>query len=161
VLAQTRARLIVVAPRFLDQAGRASLPPNLVARKPGLRLLRSAGGPRFAVCGLVNDAGIPIDVHAKVCLIDDTWGCVGSDTANRRSWTHDSELSWAVLDTDTGTDRDVQAGRSWAEALRLQLSAEHLGDAAPRRTSPIPCMPSEGSSCSAGTVCCRRGRRRC
>ena len=139
MLAQTRARLIAVVPRFPDQAGRTSLPPNLGGRKPGPRLLRSAGGPRFAVYGLVNDAGIPIDVHAKVCLIDDTWGCVGSDTANRRSWTHDSELSCAVLDTETGTDMDVQAARSWAQALRLQLAAEHLGDAATTQdlTDPV------------------------
>ena len=61
------------------------------------RLLRAAGGPRFAVYGLENDAGTPIYVHAKVCLIDDTWGSVGSDNANRRSWTHGSELSCAVL----------------------------------------------------------------
>ena len=134
-----RLRLIVVIPRFPDQDGRTSLPPNLAGREPGLRLLQAAGGPRFAVYGLENEAGTPIYVHAKVCVIDDTWGCVGSDNANRRSWTHDSELSCAVLDTDTGTDTDVHAGRSWAQALRLQLAAEHLGDAAPARdlTDPV------------------------
>lgn len=114
-------RLMVVIPRFPDQDGRISLPPNLVGREPLLRLLRAAGGERFAVYCIENAAGTPIYVHSKVCVIDDTWGCVGSDNANRRSWTHDSELSCAVLDTDP----DV--ARSWALSLRLELMAEHLG----------------------------------
>jgi phosphatidylserine/phosphatidylglycerophosphate/cardiolipin synthase-like enzyme len=59
-------------------------------------------------------------VHAKVCVIDDVWATVGSDNLNRRSWTHDSELSCAVLD-DTG---------EFARDLRLRLIREHL-DRAP------------------------------
>ncbi len=55
-------------------------------------------------------------VHAKVCVIDDVWATVGSDNLNRRSWTHDSELSCAVLD-DTG---------EFARDLRLRLLREHL-----------------------------------
>jgi phosphatidylserine/phosphatidylglycerophosphate/cardiolipin synthase-like enzyme len=43
-------------------------------------------------------------VHAKACVVDDTWTCVGSDNLNLRSWTHDSELSCAVID-DTDTQR--------------------------------------------------------
>jgi phosphatidylserine/phosphatidylglycerophosphate/cardiolipin synthase-like enzyme len=54
-------------------------------------------------------------------VIDDTWACVGSDNANRRSWTHDSELSCAVV--DTGSD----PSDSWARSLRHDLSREHLG----------------------------------
>ena len=41
---------------------------------------------------------MPVYVHAKVCVVDDVWAVVGSDNFNRRSWTHDSELSAAVLD---------------------------------------------------------------
>ena len=110
-------RLIVVIPRFPDQDGRASLPPNLIGREPVLRMLRAAGGDRFAVYSLENAAGTPIYVHAKACVVDDTWACVGSDNANRRSWTHDSELSCAVLDSAGG----------WPRQLRLELAAEHLG----------------------------------
>ena len=73
-------RRIVVILRFPDQDGRTSLPPNLAGREPGLRLLRAAGRPRFAVYGLENDAGTPIYVYAKVCLIDDTWGASGRTT---------------------------------------------------------------------------------
>ena len=59
-------------------------------------------------------------VHAKVCVIDDWWATIGSDNFNRRSWTHDSELSAVVLDT-TGGDHSAYARR-----LRLTLAAEHL-----------------------------------
>ena len=83
----------------------------------GFQMLKKAGGSRVAIYSLENAAGTPIYVHAKVCIIDDTWACVGSDNANRRSWTHDSELSCAVLDTVGG----------WPRQLRLELVAEHLG----------------------------------
>ena len=68
--------------------------------------------------GLENPAGRPVYVHAKVCVIDDTWSCVGSDNLNLRSWTHDSELSCAVMDTDGGTD--------FGYRLRRLLAREHL-----------------------------------
>jgi phosphatidylserine/phosphatidylglycerophosphate/cardiolipin synthase-like enzyme len=55
-------------------------------------------------------------VHAKTCIVDDTWTTIGSDNFNRRSWTHDSELSAVVIDT---------AG-DYARTLRLTLAAEHL-----------------------------------
>ena len=118
---EPQLRLVVVIPRFPDQTGRFSLPPNLLGREEGLRLLAEAGGTRFAAYGLENELGTPIYVHAKVCVIDDTWACVGSDNANRRSWSHDSELSCAVLDTATGPEG------SWARALRGDLAVEHLG----------------------------------
>ena len=57
-------------------------------------------------------------MHAKVCVVDDTWATIGSDNFNRRSWTHDSELSAVVVDQ----------GRTaaYARRLRLTLAAEHL-----------------------------------
>jgi phosphatidylserine/phosphatidylglycerophosphate/cardiolipin synthase-like enzyme len=75
-------------------------------------------------------------VHAKVCVVDDIWASVGSDNFNRRSWTHDSELSSAVLDTtrDTREPRDPagtgEGARVFARDLRLALAREHL-DRAP------------------------------
>jgi phosphatidylserine/phosphatidylglycerophosphate/cardiolipin synthase-like enzyme len=67
-------------------------------------------------------------VHAKVCVIDDTWAIVGSDNFNRRSWTHDSELSCAVLDQPGDVVR--QGPGSYAHALRTALGREHLGGGA-------------------------------
>jgi phosphatidylserine/phosphatidylglycerophosphate/cardiolipin synthase-like enzyme len=67
-----------------------------------------------AAYGIENHDGVPVYVHAKVCVIDDTWASIGSDNFSRRSWTHDSELSAVVLDED------------YARDLRLTLAAEHL-----------------------------------
>jgi phosphatidylserine/phosphatidylglycerophosphate/cardiolipin synthase-like enzyme len=117
---QPNLRLLAVIPGFPDQDGRTSLPPNLLGREGALALLKASGGERVAVYSLENSRSTPIYVHAKVCIIDDAWACVGSDNANRRSWTHDSELSAAVMDTE-------RSGGSWAKDLRLTLATEHLG----------------------------------
>lgn len=114
-------RLIAVLPRFPDQDGRFSEPPNLVGRADALAMLHQAGGDRVAVYGIQNEAGIPIYVHAKVCIVDDTWLTIGSDNFNRRSWTHDSELCCAVID-ESASGADSAAGQ-----LRLTLAREHLG----------------------------------
>jgi phosphatidylserine/phosphatidylglycerophosphate/cardiolipin synthase-like enzyme len=141
-------RLIAVVPRFPDQDGRLSGPPNLVGRIDALDALQRAGGDRVAVYSPENAEGTPVYVHAKVCVIDDTWAIVGSDNFNRRSWTHDSELSCAVLDQPVGpggpgepvapgeagasppADGHGGVGRgagTYAHALRTALSREHLG----------------------------------
>ena len=66
---------------------------------------------------LENADGTPIYVHAKVCVVDDHWMTIGSDNLNLRSWTHDSELTCAVVDPDGELPR----------SLRTSLWAEHLG----------------------------------
>ena len=106
--------LIAVLPHFPDQDGRISKPPNLLARDRAMAALRKAAPGRVAFYGLENPAGIPVYVHAKVCIIDDEWASVGSDNFNRRSWTHDSELTAAVCDA------------GYARELRLTLATEHL-----------------------------------
>jgi phosphatidylserine/phosphatidylglycerophosphate/cardiolipin synthase-like enzyme len=129
-------RMIAVIPRFPDQDGRISLPPNLVGRQRALEVVRKAGGDRVAVYGIENHAGTPVYVHAKVCVIDDVWASVGSDNVNRRSWTHDSELSCAVLDETLDgraprtIDRFGDGARRFARSLRLELAREHLDRAA-------------------------------
>ncbi len=95
-------RLIAVIPRFPDQDGKLSEPPNLIGRAKALALLRAAGGDRVAVYGLENEHGTPIYVHAKACIVDDAWATIGSDNFNRRSWTHDSELCCAMVDEQAG-----------------------------------------------------------
>ena len=73
-------------------------------------------------------------MHAKVCVIDDVWCSVGSDNFNRRSWTHDSELSSACLD-ETRDDREPldpaglgDGARRLARELRLTLTPADAGD---------------------------------
>jgi phosphatidylserine/phosphatidylglycerophosphate/cardiolipin synthase-like enzyme len=124
--------LVAVLPMHPDQDGRVSLPPNLVGRQAAVSVIRAAAPDRVALYGIENHAGTPVYVHAKVCIIDDIWASVGSDNFNRRSWTHDSELTAAVL--DTASDHDGVS--SYARQLRLALAREHLdndaedGDAA-------------------------------
>jgi len=125
-------RLIAVVPRFPDKEG-ISRWPSLVGREQAIKVCRSAGGDRFAIFDLENSAGSPVYVHAKVVVIDDVWAMVGSDNLNRRSWTHDSELSCAVLDeTRDSREPSDPAGlgdgaRIFARDLRLRLWREHLG----------------------------------
>ncbi|MFF3327539.1 phospholipase D family protein [Streptomyces sp. NPDC002889] len=125
-------RLIAVIPSVPDQDGPLTLPMNLIGRITALETLRRAGGGRVAVYGLENHAGTPVYVHAKVCVIDDVWAAVGSDNINLRSWTHDSELSCAVLDetTDLREPQDPaglgDGARRLARDLRLMLAREHL-----------------------------------
>jgi phosphatidylserine/phosphatidylglycerophosphate/cardiolipin synthase-like enzyme len=129
-------KFIAVIPLYPDQDGRFSMPPNLIGRERAMAALHRAGGDRVAVYGIQNRAGVPIYVHAKACVIDDVWACVGSDNINRRSWTHDSELSCAVIDEQPDLreprllDRFGDGARVFARQLRLKLAAEHLGRSA-------------------------------
>src|SRR5712691_8679976 len=91
-------RLIAVVPRYPDRNGRLSGPPNRIGQQAAIRTVREAGGDRVAIYDLENESGRPIYVHAKVCIVDDVWAAIGSDNLNRRSWTHDSEISCAIID---------------------------------------------------------------
>ncbi len=96
-------------------------------------MLRDAGTERVAVYDLENEAGQPIYVHGKLCVIDDVWMAVGSDNLNRRSWTNDSEATCAVLDSERDGRHPVDPGglgdgaRALPRTLRLTLWREHLG----------------------------------
>jgi len=113
LVASPGLRLLVVIPLVPDIAGLNRVPQVLGRERALSRLMRLAPG-RVAAYGLENHAGTPVYVHAKVCVIDDIWASTGSDNFNRRSWTHDSELTAVVLDED------------YARDLRLTLAAEHL-----------------------------------
>ncbi len=152
-------RVIAVIPRYPDQDGRVSEPLNLVGRAEALALLRRAGGERVAVYGLENAAGTPIYVHAKVCIVDDAWAIIGSDNFNRRSWTHDSELSCAVVDEESGS----AAVAPFAPSLRGSLAAEHLGlqSAAevPPRADLFGAFRQSAATLDAWHAADRRGQR--
>jgi phosphatidate phosphatase APP1/phosphatidylserine/phosphatidylglycerophosphate/cardiolipin synthase-like enzyme len=130
--AQPELHLVAVVPRFPDQDGRFSVPPVLLGHAEALDVVRDAGGDRVQVLDVENHAGEPVYVHAKVCVVDDVWATVGSDNFNRRSWTHDSELTAAVLDTarDEREPTDPaglgDGARVFARDLRLRLMREHL-----------------------------------
>jgi phosphatidylserine/phosphatidylglycerophosphate/cardiolipin synthase-like enzyme len=126
-------RIIVVVPRHPDRNGRISGPTNRLGQLTMMEGLAKAGGDRFAIYDLENERGDAIYVHAKVVVIDDVLAMIGSDNMNRRSWTHDSELSIAILDEEEdGREPRDPAGlgdgsRKFARDLRLRLWREHLG----------------------------------
>ena len=130
---QPTLQIIGVVPRFPDKDSKWSGPPSRLAQARALAIVQKAGGERVGFYDIENEIDNPIYVHAKVCVIDDVWATVGSDNLNRRSWTHDSELSCAVVDSELDDRIPLDPGglgdgaRTFARALRLSLWAEHLG----------------------------------
>ena len=103
-------------PLYTDLEGVLGRLPQLEGQRRATQGLLRDAPDRFALYGLENHAGTPVYVHAKACVVDDTWASIGSDNFNRRSWTHDSELSAVVVDPKG----------AYARQLRLTLAAEHL-----------------------------------
>jgi phosphatidylserine/phosphatidylglycerophosphate/cardiolipin synthase-like enzyme len=130
-------RMVAVLPRFPDQDGRLSEPPNLLARGRVMRRLQAVAPGRVAFYGIENAAGTPVYVHAKVCVVDDAWASVGSDNFNRRSWTHDSELSAAVHHL------------GFVQDLRATLAREHLGL---DPSAPVPGLHALFDACAASAA---------
>lgn len=112
-------RVLVVIPLHTDRDDALGRVPQLLGRRRAMLDMTRAAPGRVAVYGIENQAGTPIYVHAKTCVIDDTWANIGSDNFTRRSWTHDSELSAVVVDR-SGDDP------GYGRRLRLALAAEHL-----------------------------------
>ena len=129
---QPELQLIAVVPRYPDKDSRFAGPPARLAQTRAIELIRAAGGHRVGIYDLENETGTPIYVHAKVCVIDDVWALVGSDNLNRRSWTHDSEVSCSILDEQLDDRPPLDpaglgdGSRRFARHLRMRLWAEHL-----------------------------------
>ena len=131
--------VIAVVPLHPDLDG-ASRVPQLVGRRRAMKEMLQAAPGRVAVYGIENHAGTPVYVHAKACIIDDTWATIGSDNFNRRSWTHDSELSAVVVDRAGGVRPHAAAdpgrraprphpasgGRPGRGARRLRRAGRHV-----------------------------------
>ena len=152
--ARSELHVVVVVPRFPDRDGRVAGPSARIGREHATRIVQRAGGDRVLVCDLENQDGTPVYVHAKVCIVDDVWLMVGSDNMNRRSWTHDSELSCSVLD-ETHDEREPRdpaglgdGARRLARDTRLRLWREHLGrtGATASTISSSPSTPSPSSA---------------
>ncbi len=119
--------VIAVVPRHPEEDTRIAGPPMKHGQRIAWERLREAGGERFAMFDLENAAGTPVYVHAKVCIVDDQWMTIGSDNLNLRSWTHDSELTCAVVDPDEELARSLRTSL-WAEHLGLPADDERLAD---------------------------------
>jgi phosphatidylserine/phosphatidylglycerophosphate/cardiolipin synthase-like enzyme len=126
-------RVIAVVPRYPDMDTATNGPPQRLGQLKAMTMLKGVAPDRFAVYDLENKVGVPIYVHAKICIVDDVWMTTGSDNFNRRSWTNDSELTCAVIDPtrDEREPLDLSSGgdgaRKLARDLRLEVWSEHLG----------------------------------
>jgi phosphatidylserine/phosphatidylglycerophosphate/cardiolipin synthase-like enzyme len=118
-------KLIAVVPRYPDADGALAGPPIRIGQLRAIEMLHRVAPGRVGIFDLENSAGTPIYVHAKICIVDDTWFTCGSDNFNRRSWTTDSELTCAVVDRSAEGENHESSGI--ARVLRRQLWAEHLG----------------------------------
>ena len=117
---QPRLRMVAVVPCRPDKDNIVQVRASDIAHRKALSMLHAAGGDRIDVYELASPTGVPIYVHSKVCVVDDSWAAVGSANLNRRSWTYDSELTASVV--DGGAD-------GFARDLRVRLWQEHLGRA--------------------------------
>jgi phosphatidylserine/phosphatidylglycerophosphate/cardiolipin synthase-like enzyme len=146
-------RVVAVVPCYPDRGGRATNAASRIGREYATDILRRAGGDRVAIYDLENDDGTPIYVHAKVCVIDDVLLVVGSDNLNRRSWTHDSEISCSVIDATADERSPTDPGglgdgaRRLARETRLRLWREHLGRGDGHDTDLVD--PTEGCAALA------------
>ena len=131
---QPDLHVIAVVPLCPDLGGFLGRTPQLLGRRRAMRQMMEVAPDRVAVYGIENHAGTPVYVHAKVCVVDDTWATIGSDNFNRRSWTHDSELSAVVVD---------ERGE-YARRLRLTLAAEHLDRSPDTPDSLADCVDPAG-----------------
>ena len=128
----SRLHLIGVVPRWPDNENQLYNESAMLGHAEALAMVREAGGDRVQVLDVENAQGLPVYVHAKVCVIDDVWAAVGSDNFNTRSWTHDSELTAAVLDSERDERAPIDPGglgdgaRRFARELRLAMLREHL-----------------------------------
>ncbi len=119
--ANPRLRLVVVV--WPINEGEASfIDPSGYYTAKTLAAIREAR-PDFELSRLLvvaDDAGgdrrwVPIDVHAKIMIIDDVWLTVGSANINDRGFKTEGEINAVVLDEQLAKD------------LRKRLMAEHLG----------------------------------
>lgn len=140
-------RIVAVCPRYPDQEGHLKVPPKLLGQGLLLRTLSAEARERVTLLFPEDEQGRPIYVHSKLCIIDDTWALVGSANLNRRSWSHDSELSVAVVEAESRDREGDGDGEGFALRLRLQLMRE---PAARRRRRCRSAGPAPGRPGPAG-----------
>jgi phosphatidylserine/phosphatidylglycerophosphate/cardiolipin synthase-like enzyme len=105
-----RFRLLVLLPSKPDSGNDDS------RGQLGVLAAADDGAGRFLACTLHQSgaAGLPIYVHAKVGIVDDSWLTIGSANLNEHSLFNDTEMNIVIHDPAV------------ARATRLDLWSEHL-----------------------------------
>ena len=101
----------------------------MLGHAEALAMVREAGGDRVQVLDVENLQGRPVYVHAKLCVVDDVWAAVGSDNFNTRSWTHDSELTAAVVDSERDQRAPDRSRRARGRSPPVRSRAPSAADA--------------------------------
>lgn len=99
-------------------------------RRSFVEHLAAAGGDKVVICqyksaevlGITSDAELawPFYVHSKTWIFDDELLIVGSANCNRRGYSHDSELDFAVYDTEQTMIADLRR-RIWLRRLNTAM----------------------------------------
>ena len=141
--------------RAARRRGRAPVPRSRRARhrpvrphRAGTRHADRASAPAVIASSCATSrtrTALPIYVHAKVCIVDDVWLMVGSDNMNRRSWTHDSELSCSVLD-ETHDEREPRDPAGLGDGARRLAATPGSGSGASTSGAPRPTASTISSS---------------
>ena len=91
--------MIAVVPLFPDLDGLLARTPQLLGRARAMReMIDAAPGPGGGLRHREPRRARRSTCTPRSASIDDIWATIGSDNFNRRSWTHDSELSAVVVD---------------------------------------------------------------
>ncbi|KHK98021.1 hypothetical protein LK09_09325 [Microbacterium mangrovi] len=95
-------------------------------RRAFIERLAEAGGDKVVICqyksaeavGILSDeeTAWPFYVHSKTWIFDDELVIVGSANCNRRGYSHDTELDFAVYDTEHASVADLRR-RIWLRRL--------------------------------------------
>ncbi len=126
---QLRSALAVALPRIrhftavITPQEASDLPEGGEHRRDFIQFLREKGGEKVRIFALHPPRSIHTYVHSKIWIIDDEFVSIGTLNANRRSWTHDSEVVAGIYETSS----DELLMYRLAHWLRIKLWAEHLG----------------------------------
>ena len=111
-------------------------------RRTFVQQLTAAGGNKVVICqyksnkalgtGITPDDHSPFYVHSKTWVFDDEFLIVGSANCNRRGYSHDSELDFAVHDADKAAigalRRKLWLRRLNTEPLKTPLAEADVRD---------------------------------
>lgn len=130
-----KLKVIIVAPLMPDNYD-SPIKSNIMklvkaSSSDEYKLHPKEGATRVAAYSLSSNFGgkrIPIYVHAKIAIVDDTWAVVGSANLDRLGMSHVGPFK---LDRCSSEIAMLVNGQDQALALRRMLVKEHLGPGAP------------------------------